>query len=66
MTKTYKYAVKDYSMVLDLNPRWAEVYFNRGLAYFSLGNKQRACSDWKKAKELKYMQADDYMRKNCR
>ena len=36
----------------ELTDATAEVYFNRGLAYLKLGNKQQAVADLSKAGEL--------------
>ena len=44
-----KEAIVDYTKSLDLKPRFADAYNNRGLAELRLGNNQRACYDFKKA-----------------
>ena len=50
--KNYSHAIDDYTKAISLNPDIAEVYFNRGLAYLKLGNKQQAVADLSKAGEL--------------
>jgi Flp pilus assembly protein TadD len=38
--------------MIELNPRDAEAYYNRGIAYMKSGNKEKACSDLKRACDL--------------
>jgi len=46
-------AISDYTKAIEINPRYAEAYNNRGFTYIvNLGDKKRACSDWKRACEL--------------
>ncbi|MBI5218386.1 MAG: tetratricopeptide repeat protein [Bacteroidia bacterium] len=61
-----KYAEQDFTQALDLDPKISTVLFNRGIARFSQGNKKGACRDWEKARNLKIMEAEDYLMKNCR
>ncbi len=65
LTSSYELADKDFSMVLDLNPKVAEAYFFRAMCRFELGNNDGACSDWEKAFNLHYIDADEYLRKHC-
>jgi Flp pilus assembly protein TadD len=37
-----------------LNPKYAEAYYNRGIAYRELGKNAEAQTDFDKAKELGY------------
>lgn len=60
-----KLAESDFTMSLDLNPKQNEVWFNRGLARYKIGNTSGACSDWEKAFDMKYVEAVDYLKKNC-
>jgi tetratricopeptide (TPR) repeat protein len=52
-TGDLKGAVKDYSTALAQNPKDAESYVNRGIAYNELGQNQQAIADYNKALELK-------------
>ena len=46
-------AIKDYTKAIELNPELAEAYDARGFVYFDkLGDKNRGCTDWKKACDL--------------
>jgi len=49
-TKTYRFAIQDYSMYLDIDPRSGDIYTKKGLARFYAGDKKGAISDWQKAK----------------
>ena len=49
----YDKAISDYNKAIEINPRDAFAYDNRGFVYMvKLGNKNKACSDWKRACEL--------------
>ncbi len=54
---TYKYAFKDYYMALDINPRNGETFYKIATLYKITGNKEKACSNIKKAKHLNYKKA---------
>src|SRR3989337_107555 len=46
-------AIEDYNKAIALDPNFAQAYTTRGLLYLvKLGNKEKGCSDWKKACEL--------------
>lgn len=63
----YASALKDYNKVIDLNASFAGAYYNRAtLNYFFIGNKQDACTDWKKAEELGYNEASEWYSKYCK
>lgn len=42
----YKKAIEDYSTALKLNDQFKEAYWDRGNAYFSLGNNTEATNDY--------------------
>jgi tetratricopeptide (TPR) repeat protein len=46
-------AVKDYSLAIAQDPKAAEHYVNRGIAYNELGQNQQAIADYNKALALK-------------
>ena len=49
----YDQAISDYTKALEINPKYAKAYDNRGFIYLvKLGNKVKGCADWKKACEL--------------
>ena len=43
----------DYNKALELNPNYADAYFNRGVAYGEKGDYDRAIADYTKVAELK-------------
>lgn len=51
--KVYNEAIKHYSRAIDADPAYAEAYYNRALAYETLGNIGPARLDYKKAIELR-------------
>ncbi|PID88031.1 MAG: hypothetical protein CSB06_02065 [Bacteroidia bacterium] len=60
----YKNAVDDYSMALDLQPNKGEFYYKRGVIHLHI-DKERACTDFKRAKSLAWHTADDFIVKYC-
>ena len=61
----YTGAIADYDKAIELNPKYAEVYFNRGIAKFILKEKDGACLDWSKAGALGDANAYDLIKKYC-
>lgn len=61
----YKYAIQDYTMSLDFDPQNGYVYYKRAVARHNLGNTKGACSDWFKARNLKNVDSEEYLRKYC-
>jgi hypothetical protein len=46
-------------------PNWVRNFFNRGVAKFYLNNTNGACEDWKKAYDLGYGSANEYISTMC-
>lgn len=65
-TSMHKYALKDFSMALDLNPVDPELYLNAGIAQLKLGQKEKACSSWRKAATYGNKKALEYLIEYCR
>ncbi len=65
-TKTYKYAIRDYSMALDLNPRNIYVYKQKAKAHKMLGEMEKACYEWKHAAKLGDIESMDNLNKYCK
>ena len=53
----FKSAIVDYTRAIELNDRFAEAYFNRGLARIYTGNAEAGLLDLSKAGELGLFQA---------
>jgi tetratricopeptide (TPR) repeat protein len=65
-TFTYRYALSDMSMSLDLRPEDAETWMYLGIARIQSGDKENGCSDLEKAQKMGNTQAIKYILKNCR
>lgn len=65
-TKTYEYAIKDYAMALDLNPKNIEIYKKKALAHKMLGEIDKACTEWKNAAKLGDVDSMDMLYKYCK
>ena len=50
--KDYRSALEDYNKAIELDPEFAEAYFNRGLTQIFLGNNKQGILDLSKAGEL--------------
>ena len=55
----------DYTKAIELNPKDADSYNNRGLLKLSLGQKDSGCLDLSKAGELGNEVAYDAIKKFC-
>jgi tetratricopeptide (TPR) repeat protein len=64
-TATYKYAMSDLAMSLDLNPDDAETWMFLGLAKIQSGDKINGCSDLHKAQQLGNTDVLKYIVDNC-
>jgi tetratricopeptide (TPR) repeat protein len=64
-TNTYDFAIRDYSMVLDIDPFNGEVYAKKGLARYNSGDREGACSDWQKGQRYGDYNCVKYISKYC-
>ncbi|MCK9291940.1 MAG: tetratricopeptide repeat protein [Bacteroidales bacterium] len=65
-------AIADFDKAIALQPKrivdypnWVRNYFNRGVAKYYLNNGAGACEDWKKAYDLGYGSASEYLIDFC-
>lgn len=42
----YRLAIEYYTKAIDLKNDYADAYFNRGLCWFYLGDRNKSCDDW--------------------
>ena len=63
--KDFRGAIQDYNKAIELNPKYALAYNNRGMAKIALGQKDSGCLDLSKAGELGYMDAYDAIKEYC-
>jgi tetratricopeptide (TPR) repeat protein len=65
-TSTYRYAINDLSMSLDLNPDDAETWMYLGVAKIQSGDEENGCSDLKRSQQMGNAEAVRYMVEDCR
>jgi tetratricopeptide (TPR) repeat protein len=65
-TATYRYAISDLAMSLDLLPDDSETWMYLGIAKIQSGDAENGCSDLKKAQQLGNVQAVKYELDNCK
>ena len=64
-TGTTRYAEKDMSMALDLDPMNGEIWFEKGKLDEQLGNRQSACHCYQKAYQYGIFEAGELMNMKC-
>jgi len=62
----YQGAIEDYDKAIELNPKDAEAYYNRGLAKIGMGQKDSGCLDLSKARELGHSGAYQRIKEYCK
>ena len=58
-------AMEDYTKVIEINPKDAEAFANRGITKESIGDIDCACSDWAKAARLGDTNSAEWVRLDC-
>ncbi|MDP3444647.1 MAG: tetratricopeptide repeat protein, partial [Ignavibacteria bacterium] len=68
----HREAIADFDKAIAMRPKrivdypnWVRNYFNRGVAKYYLQNTTGACEDWKKAYDLGYGSASEYLMDFC-
>jgi len=54
-------AIADFTKAIELNPKDAGSYYNRGVVYYFKGNIEKACFDAKHACSLGYCKAYSFL-----
>jgi tetratricopeptide (TPR) repeat protein len=62
---SWQWAVKDYSMSLDLDPENADIWLNKGLALIYYGKTEDGCTDLRMAFSLGNKKAVEHISKHC-
>jgi tetratricopeptide (TPR) repeat protein len=65
VSRSWDWAIKDYSMSLDLNPGNSDIWLNKGIALLNTGNSSDACHDFRKALSLGNKRAAEFISNNC-
>jgi tetratricopeptide (TPR) repeat protein len=65
LSKSWEWAIKDYSMSLDLAPGNSDVWLNKGIALVNTGKTDDACHDFKQSSALGNKKATDYISRYC-
>jgi tetratricopeptide (TPR) repeat protein len=58
----YTKAIDMYTKAVKVNPNYADAFANRGFAKEKLKNKEGACADWRKAKQLGKPNLDSHLK----
>jgi tetratricopeptide (TPR) repeat protein len=61
----YQKAIEAYTTSIDLDNTRGSGYFNRGLAFYKLGETEKACVDMKQALTYQVEAAQNFLLKNC-
>jgi tetratricopeptide (TPR) repeat protein len=65
ISRSWDWAIKDYSMSLDLKPENSEVWLNKGIALLNSGKVSDACYDFRRAFGLGNKKSTDYISRYC-
>ena len=63
--KDFSRAIDYYQQYLKTDPEYADVWFNAGMTYLELGNKNAACKCLERAHMIGMKQSESYMEKYC-
>lgn len=62
----YESAINDYNYLLKLDSASTSGLTNRGIAYFKLGEAEKACKDWEMAGKNGFEKANEYYHRHCK
>ncbi len=62
----YQGAIKKFDKVIEINPKFARAYYNRGVAKIGLGLKDSGCLDLSRAGKVGYSKAYEAIKKYCK
>jgi tetratricopeptide (TPR) repeat protein len=65
VSKSWNWAIKDYSMSLDLNPGNSDAWLNMGIALLNSGKSADACHNFNESFRLGNKRAAEYISRNC-
>ncbi len=62
----YEKAVQQFIKCLEVDSLFMDAYYNLAFCYQKLGNKELACENWSKLKEMGQKQGESLYNENCR
>ena len=62
----YQESIEDAKLAIHYNPNYYLAYYRRAIAYFELGEKEKACKDLLKAKELGLENIPEELMNKCK
>jgi tetratricopeptide (TPR) repeat protein len=65
VSRSWNWAINDYSMSLDLNPENSDTWLNKGIALVNTGKTEDACHDFRKSLDLGNKRATEYVSRYC-
>ncbi len=65
LSRSWDWAIKDYSMSLDLQPGNAEAWLNKGISLLNSGKVNDACFDFRMSLSLGNRKATEYISRHC-
>jgi tetratricopeptide (TPR) repeat protein len=65
VSKSWDWAIRDYSMSLDLSPVNSDAWLNKGIALLYSNKVEDACHDFKRALTLGNKRATEFISSNC-
>jgi len=63
--ENYQIAIAYFTKTLENSPIELNALYNRGISYLYIGDKDNACKDWNKAKELGSTDAESLLNEYC-
>ncbi|MCW8961097.1 MAG: tetratricopeptide repeat protein, partial [Ignavibacteriaceae bacterium] len=61
----FEEAITSFSQAIEINPKFELAYFERGLLQHKVNDKDGGCADLKKALEMGYLQASEFISDLC-
>jgi tetratricopeptide (TPR) repeat protein len=62
--KEYKKAIKDFERGIEINPNSIYGYYNMGIAYYGLGNKEKTAECFRSAARMGDADSQDWLKSN--
>ena len=64
-SRSWDWAIKDYTMALDLDPGNSDTWLKKGISLLNSGKKDDACYDFRKSFSLGNRKATEFISKHC-